>query len=338
VTEGTRADGAVYFEEMGLRGERARVPAARLAGCILVRSGSVLKVATFKDEDVLEDPPVQDVREWVERLRRSGLGADVLAFSDVLEPNTRFPNLVSEEDNYAVVDTSSFDEWWNTKLSPDSRRNVRRASKRGVVVRPVELDDALVQGIKDIYDETPIRQGRPFWHYGKSLDEVRTENGTFRERSWFLGAFEGAEMIGFVRITRVRDRAVLIQNLAKVAHQDKRPMNALIAATIERCAAEGIARLVYGRYRYPRKGLDSLAEFKRRLGFEEVTFRRYYMPLTAWGYAALRVGLQHGPLGMLPVSVSDRLRQYRARVLAFRARTTATSETADRADSSANQP
>ena len=39
---------------------------------------------------------------------------------------------------------------------------MRRAEKRGVVVREVPFDDDLVRGIVEIYDETPIRQGGPY--------------------------------------------------------------------------------------------------------------------------------------------------------------------------------
>ena len=40
-------------------------------------------------------------------------------------------------------------------------------------MRRVPFDDALVRGISRIYDETPTRQGRRFWHYGKDLDAAK---------------------------------------------------------------------------------------------------------------------------------------------------------------------
>ena len=51
-------------------------------------------------------------------------------------------------------------------------KNARRASKRDVAVEAAELNTTFVEGIKSIYDETPVRQGRKFWHYGKDAAEL----------------------------------------------------------------------------------------------------------------------------------------------------------------------
>jgi hypothetical protein len=94
--------------------------------------------------------------------------------------------------------------------------------------------------------------------------------------------------------------ATLIQILAKNAHQDKRPMNALLAHAVERCEQRGASFLIYGKFRYGNKQGDSLGEFKRRNGFEELKFPRYYVPLTMKGQIALKLGAHLGLANMIP--------------------------------------
>src|SRR5438105_12129543 len=43
--------------------------------------------------------------------------------------------------------------------------------------------EELARGIWEIYNETPIRQGRKFFNYGKTLDTVRREASTFLDCS-----------------------------------------------------------------------------------------------------------------------------------------------------------
>jgi len=61
-----------------------------------------------------------------------------------------------------------------------------------------------------------------------------------------------------------------------------------------------MALLQYRKYVY-HKGLpDSLAEFKRRNGFEQVNIPRYYVPLTAKGRAAIALKLHLDIAELLP--------------------------------------
>ena len=64
-----------------------------------------------------------------------------------------------------------------------------------------------------------LRQGRPFWHYGKDIDSVRIENATFSERSDFLGAYCGDELIGFIKLVYMGQSSWCDAILIK----DKRP-------------------------------------------------------------------------------------------------------------------
>src|SRR5439155_6343426 len=113
-----------------------------------------------------------------------------------------------------------------------------RAEKKGVSVLEAPFDDALVQGISAIYNECPVRQGRPFRHYGKDIETVRKEEATFLDRSIFIGAFLGDRLIGFVKLVtdESRTQAGLMNIVSMVQHRDKAPTNALITQAIRSCA------------------------------------------------------------------------------------------------------
>ncbi len=296
--------GALFEEVVRIRGRNVVVSAVQIAGRTVIRTGDSLKIAKLRDEELVEGEPVADPEGFVTQLKGSGMAADLFTF--VQKPGSTRPRhaIHCEDDNLAMAPTHNFTEWWD-RLPQESRKNVRRAAKRDVVVREVAFDDEFVRGIKGIYDETPVRQGRTFWHYGKDLQAVKTENSTYLERSWFVGAFLGDELIGFLRVTMVDQMAVLIQILGKVAHQDKRPMNAMLSHAVELCAQRNIPYLVYGKYSYGGKRGDSLATFKRHNGFEEVTIPRYYAPLTLKGRLALSVGLHHGVANAIPRPIAD---------------------------------
>ena len=194
----------------------------------------------------------------------------------------------------AAVDTSDFDAWWEHRIPQETRKNVRRAAKRGVVVREVELNERLLRGIVEINNETPMRQGRRFWHYGKSLAEVERDYTTLVDHSTYLGAYYNEELIGFIKMVHMGEIAGVLQLLCKPAHYDKRPANALVARAVEICHARGLRYLVYGQYTYGKKRTGPLVEFKRRNGFEQVQCPRYYIPLSLRGRVALAVRLHHG--------------------------------------------
>ena len=93
-------------------------------------------------------------------------------------------------------------------------------------------------------------------------------------------------------------------------------MNALITKAVEVCHEKGISHLVYGNFSYGNKKNSPLAEFKRRNGFEQVRFPRYYMPLTLKGSLALRLRLHLGLSEILPSQLINLL--VRLRSMAFR--------------------
>ena len=254
--------------------------------------------------------PVADPTKFVNALRASGLPADIFAFSGPIDGTPVEGGGQFEIDNVAVIRTDDYKAWWEG-LPQEARKNTRRAVKKGIEIRSAALDNGFAAGIKAIYDEAPIRQGRKFWHYGKDLDTVKQENGTYLDRCEFLGAYYSGQLVGFMKFVYVGDAARIMQILCLNAHQDKRPMIALIAKAAEICHQKGLKYLVYGKFTYGRKTDSSIAEFKRRLGFEQMDFLRYYAPLSLRGRIALKLGAHKGWRALLPPKLINDLLKIR---------------------------
>lgn len=278
------------------------MPSDQVEGRTIVVLGDLLKVARIKDEELVEGELFEHPEAFLARLRQSGLRADLFTFAERPPQLARRYSFQTEWDNWAVLPISKFADWWEKRLPQESRKNVRRAAKRGVVVRVVPFSDELVCGIQHIYNESAVRQGRRFWHFGKDFESVKRMNKTYCERSEFIGAFLGDQLIGFIKLVYVDQIATLVQILAMNAHQDKRPMSALVAHAVEHCERQKKTLLVYGKYDYGAAKGTSLAEFKRRMGFEKVSFPRYYVPLTTKGRVAIWCGAHVGLRNLLPSS------------------------------------
>ncbi len=283
-----------------------------IEGRRIVCSPGWLRTASIFDEVWLDLPPLANPFTVLEAIGESTLGADLFSFAQSL-PNTSvdYPDLHLDYDNLAVGPTSNFKAWWES-LPQESRKNVRKSQKRGVTVRPVEFDAEFVTGIKAIYDEKPVRQGRRFPHYGKDHATVRAENASYAERSRFIGAFFEGRLIGFIKMVYVGPTARIMQIITRDDHYEKQPTNALLAAAMELCSKQSIDHLIYGQYVYGKKRNSSVTEFKRRNGFVEVLVPRYYIPLTPKGGLALATGLHRGVAANLPEPMTNFLLDSRA--------------------------
>ncbi|HZL42266.1 MAG TPA: hypothetical protein VFD66_03185 [Verrucomicrobiae bacterium] len=285
--------------EVTTKGKSARVPAVSIGTRSVLSQGTWLKTAQIFDELWLDAPPLEDPEEFIGALKRTGLSADLFTFGQMLPETKPKYSYHLEWDNLAVSPTSDFESWW-TALPQESRKNVRKSQKRGVSVTTVDFGDELVHGIKAIYDETPVRQGRRFWHYGKDLETVRQQNSSYLDRSQFIGAFLDRELIGFLKMVYVGPTARIMQILSMNRHLDKHTTNALLATAVECCSKRPVSHLIYGQYVYGNKRNSSVTEFKRRNGFHEVLLPRYYLPLTWKGKLALSTGLHRGISDVLP--------------------------------------
>jgi len=225
-------------------------------------------------------------------------------------PRYRYP---MELDNMAALRVTTFDDWMTKQIDFKVRNKARKAGKNGVVVREAAYDEAYVRGIQAIYNESPVRQGKPFWHYGKDLEAVRKMNGTFFERSIFIGAYLEEKLIGFVKLVfdEEKSQAGLMQIVSMIGQQDKAPTNALIAQAVQSCAQRGISYLWYANMSYGKKQADGLADFKRHNGFQKIEVPRYYVPLTLAGRLALRLNLHHGLSELIPEPIAAAYRKIR---------------------------
>ncbi len=112
----------------------------------------------------------------------------------------------------------------------------------------------------------------------------------------------------------------MVRNTHKVSHHRRKPTNALLSRAVEICEQDRMTHLVYGKFVYTDEK-SSLTEFKRRSGFEKVSFPRYYVPLTWKGKLAFRLGMHRGVTGMLPVALTHQLLGIRAWLYGLRHRT-----------------
>lgn len=246
-------------------------------------------------------------------LRKSEARIDIFTFIQKLSDTSPRHSYPMEFDNMAVLPVSTFDEWMAKQIDFKVRNKVRKAAKNGVVVQEIPFDDSLIQGIHAIYNESPVRQGKPFWHYGKDIETVRKMTATFLDRSVFIGASLGGELIGFIKLVfdESRTQGGLMHIVSMIRHQDKAPTNALLAQAVRSCAERAISHLWYANMSYGKKQTDGLAEFKRHNGFQKIELPRYFVPLTLTGRIAVRFGLHHGLTDWIPEPVAATYRRLR---------------------------
>jgi len=295
---------AVSTFEISIKGKRVKVPSLAVNGDTIVVTGRWIKMASVHDE-VWSEKEVEDPDRCIEALTSADSEtprADIFTFTQ--KPTTTKPrySYPFEVESIAAVHLTSFKEWWEG-LPQESRKNVRRSQKRGVEVRVKEFDDELIHGIVDVNNDSPVRQGRHYSHYGKNFGQVKKDHSAFIERSEFICAYHGSEMIGFLKIVFRGNVASILQLAPKLSHSDMRPANAMLAKAIERCEARGVSYVTYGLFNYGNKGNTPLREFKVRNGFGEILVPRYYVPITTWGAVCIRTKLYRGLLGILPQSV-----------------------------------
>ena len=165
----------------------------------VIVSGRLVRTAEIHEEEWTADSVLGDPGEYLDAIHRCGRRVDVFSFSQKLPNRAVRPGYTFEWDNVAAIHTGSYDAWWNG-LPQEARKNSRRALKRGVTVREFRLDDAAIRGIMEIYNEAPVRQGRPFAHYGKPFERVKQDLDSLVDTSEYIGAFHGEELIGFIKL------------------------------------------------------------------------------------------------------------------------------------------
>jgi hypothetical protein len=291
-------------------GQPAQISCVELEGQTYTISGAPLRVIRL-EEEWYED--VHDPARVVDALNHGSIRGDLFTFwQRIPETEPRF-DYVTEWEELAVLPLQSFNHWWDHQIKSRTRNLIRKSEKLGVEVRRAAYDDDFVRGMTAIFNETPVRQDRLFWHYGKDVETVRRQFSRFLFREELIGAYYQGEMIGFMMLADAGRFALTGQILSMIAHREKATNNALIAKAVEVCAERGWSHLVYLHW-----GSGSFSEFKRRCGFDKVRVPRYYVPLSPKGKLALRLGLHRGWRDRLPAFVKESAKDIRSRWLNHR--------------------
>ncbi len=265
------------------KGRPRELSSIRAGGNILVIRGRLLKTASLKDEwyEGFQDPD-----RTISELQSLENRPDLLTFWQRLPDTEPMYPYYRETEQVAAVRIKSFDDWWNNQLKSETRKKARRAEKRGVEIKVEPLSDAFVRGVVEVFAETPVRRGKPFWHYKKDFETVKQGLMRDLDRSDFIGAYFEGSMIGFVKLVYAEGRFAnpgLI--ITMIRYQNKYITSALIAKCIELCDQRGIPYMTYTTWRR-----GSHAAFLRRHGFHPIGVPRYWYPLTLKGKVGLSLG------------------------------------------------
>ena len=267
--------------------------------------GKALRIASFEQE-WYED--VEDPQTLINELRKTESRPDILTFWQRLPDTEPKYSYSMETEAIAALPIKSYSYWWDKQIDCKTRNMVRKSQKKGVTVRMVGFDDEIIRGMTSIFNETPIRQGRPFLHYGKDFQTVKREFSRFLFREEIFGAYVGEEFVGFIMLAYAGRYAYLGQIISKIARRDLAPNNALLAKAVERCAEKGIPYLAYALWLE-----DGLGGFKRSNGFQRFDLPRYFVPLTPKGKLALKLGFHRGWKGAVPDHLKKPLKNLRKR-------------------------
>lgn len=300
----------IFIDQISIKGKQVNVKAIKVKGNTIVIKGSFLKTATLKVED---DADIDNPSVIVDELTKNKVWADILIFRQrVPDTEPKFKGYYMEWDNFAVLRISTFQNWWDKQIRCKARNMFRKATRSGMIIKVAPYSDELMQGLMEIYNETPVRQNRPFWHYGKDFQTVKNENSTYLDQSYFIAAYYNSELIGLIKLVKYGQYASIMQIISKIKHRDKATNNGLLEKAVEICANEGIPFLVYANFIYGKKGEDKLTDFKESIGFEKMEVPRYYIPMSLKGKLVLKLNLHHGFVHILPEKVFQFLLEVRS--------------------------
>jgi hypothetical protein len=299
---------------ISIKGKRVIVPAFRLFDDInIIILGKFLKICQIYDEFWVDSKKLPDPKEVINSLKNLKKKPDIFTFAQ------RIPDIIPhypyyyEWENFAVATIESYSKWYEKDIDRSVRKHIKKSQREGIVTKIVNFNDEIVEGIYSIYNEKKIRQGKFFWHYGKNIYQIREENETYLDRSIFIGAYLGNELVGFIKFVIDGEVGNIMQIIGKTKYFQKRPMNALISKAIEICEYKNIKYLIYGEHTYGKKDESSLIKFKENNGFKKIEFPRYYVPLTKKGNLALKFKIHKGLKNLFPQKILKKLISIRSK-------------------------
>lgn len=298
--------GHLFTKETMINGVPKLIKCVEIAGQIFTTSEGPVSIIRLEDE-WYED--VESPQEVIQALKaNSRLRADLFTFWQRLPDSKPHYTYHMEWDSIGAMPVISYEHWWQNQIRTNTRGHIRKAKKSGVIVKETMFTDDFIRGMVEIFNESSIRQGRPFWHYGKDFETVKSQFSRSLFREQLFGAYYENQLIGFIFLGHSGKYAVLGQIISRLNHRDKGTNNALVSKAVEICADQKIPYLVYANWPPP----GSLADFQRQNGFEKIDLPRYYVPLNWRGKLALKYGLHRGWKEMLPGHLRQSLKRIKA--------------------------
>ena len=271
----------------------------------IIVTGHVFKTGKLRNEwlDQVEDPET-----IIKKFKENNAKADIFTFwQGPPETKPKYEYYMKFQP-FAVLSIKDFDYWYKNQINRGTKRAIKKAQKSGIVVESVNFSNELVKGIVCIANETPIRQRRPYAHYGEDFETAKQKLFEDSDRCQFLGAYYQNELIGFIKLGFGVNYAVPFGMVSKIEYRNLSPQNALLAKAVEVCAKRAVPYLIYGLW-----GTGSLNEFKRHIGCERMDLPRYYIPLNVKGRLALKLHLHHSIREMLPNKLRAQLFKLRSK-------------------------
>jgi len=313
----SRVSSVMRKETIRVKGVPLKRDAVLVKDQAFLVSGGFTKTASLRQdkEEWLED--IEKPEEVIQALKAAPAKIDLLRFWQRIPQSEPKYDYYHEWRQVAAIPITDYKSWLEKQINPKARNKVRKSTKFGVIIEESKLTDELVRGIMGIFNQSPVRRGKRFWHYGKDFETVKKEMSLDLNESMFITAYYEKELIGFVKLLLADRYALVTLILDKIDHQDKAPMNGLIAKAVEFCAEHKIPHLVYLMWRR-----GGHADFQESTGFQKIPIPEYFVPLTFKGAIALRLGLHRGVRGLTPEKVMVWLLALRAKWYARTARMT----------------
>jgi len=214
--------------------------------------------------------------------------ADVFSFPErSFLSNSPAYNFPSKVEVLGILRLTTSKDWFE-QIGKTARYAVRKAGRLGLTVRERERGEEDIDQVYSILHETPIRQGSRFAAYNYSYEDIRAGLTNPDPPLITLVAYHGNQLVGIMSV-RIGEQGARIQSInSSITLRSRMPIsNALIAYAVDTLCKRDIKYLIYGHMGY----VPSLDSFKRHNGFLPVMDRRYFVPLTRRGAAALRLGL-----------------------------------------------
>jgi hypothetical protein len=285
----------IYQDTIRVRGANVACDAVRIGSQTFIISGSIAKTASLERDKAAWLEDLDDPASVIRVLTDARAGVDIFRFSQRIPDSQPKYSYYKEWRHVAAIPVSSYNNWLEKQISSKARNKIRKTQKFGVTIQEHKLNDDLVRGVMDIFNQSPTRRGKRFWHYGKDFETVKNELALDLQDSIFVTAYHRNELIGFVKLLLADRYAIVTLILDKLGHRDKAPMNGMIAKAVEICATRKVPYIVYMMWRRGGHG-----QFQESNGFEKISIPEYFVPLTLKGEIALCLGLHKGLKGAIP--------------------------------------